>query len=56
MSARDGGYDDWLDAVAESAGTHLECANGHGWLPRDGSVPTAGHAIWSRNRCQTRAR
>lgn len=31
--ARDEGYDDLLDAVADGAGYYLSCPNGHGWLP-----------------------
>lgn len=32
-TARDGAYDDLLDAVAAGEGYYLECENGHGWLP-----------------------
>ncbi len=42
MSARDGGYDDWLDAVAEGAGYSLVCDNGHGWLPPRRVCPDCG--------------
>ncbi|MFB6073686.1 MAG: Zn-ribbon domain-containing OB-fold protein [Haloarculaceae archaeon] len=31
--ARDGGYDDWLDAVADGEGYYLACNEGHGSLP-----------------------
>jgi uncharacterized OB-fold protein len=31
--ARDGGYDDLLDAIEAGEGYYLECANGHGSLP-----------------------
>ena len=31
--ARDGEYDDLLDAIEDGDGYYLECANGHGWLP-----------------------
>lgn len=42
MTARDGGYDDWVDAVAEGDGFYLECANGHGWLPPRRVCPDCG--------------
>ena len=42
MSARDGGYDDWLDAVAEDEGYYLACENGHGWLPPRRVCPDCG--------------
>ena len=32
-AAREGGYSDWLDAVAAGEGYYLECANGHGATP-----------------------
>ncbi|PSP90121.1 nucleic acid-binding protein [Halobacteriales archaeon QS_4_69_34] len=32
-NARDEGYDDLLDAVADGEGYYLECPAGHGWLP-----------------------
>ena len=31
--ARDGQYDDLIDAIEVGEGYYLECANGHGWLP-----------------------
>ncbi|MFC7139427.1 Zn-ribbon domain-containing OB-fold protein [Halosimplex aquaticum] len=31
--ARDGQYDDLLDAIEAGEGYYVECANGHGWLP-----------------------
>lgn len=31
--ARDGAFDDWLDAVAAEEGYYLACEAGHGWLP-----------------------
>ena len=42
MSARDAGYDDWLDAVAENEGYFLSCENGHGWLPPRRVCPDCG--------------
>ena len=42
MSARDGGYDDWLDAVAEGLGYYLSCENDHGWLPPRRVCPDCG--------------
>lgn len=41
--ARDGGYDDWLDAVETGEGYYLECANEHGWLPPRRVCPTCGN-------------
>ncbi|MFB6140281.1 MAG: Zn-ribbon domain-containing OB-fold protein [Halosimplex sp.] len=32
-NARDGAYDDLLDAIEAGEGYYLECENGHGWLP-----------------------
>lgn len=40
--ARDGGFDDLLDAIAEDGGYYLECANGHGWLPPRRICPECG--------------
>jgi len=40
---RDGGYDDWLDAVADGEGYYLECANGHGSLPPRRVCPQCGN-------------
>lgn len=42
MSARDGGYDDWVDAIAEDEAYYLSCANGHGWLPPRRVCPDCG--------------
>lgn len=42
MSARDGGYDDWIDAIAGDTGYYLECVNGHGWLPPRRVCPDCG--------------
>lgn len=42
MSARDGGYDDWLDAIAEDEAYYLACENGHGWLPPRSVCPDCG--------------
>lgn len=40
--ARDGGYDDWLDAVADDDGYYIECSNGHGSLPPRRVCPHCG--------------
>jgi uncharacterized OB-fold protein len=40
--ARDGGYDDLLDAVADGEGYYLECPAGHGWLPPRRVCPECG--------------
>ena len=39
---RDGGYDDWLDALEDGDGYYLECSNGHGWLPPRRVCPDCG--------------
>ncbi len=31
--ARDAGYDDLVDAIADDEGFYLACPNEHGWLP-----------------------
>jgi uncharacterized OB-fold protein len=41
-SARDGAYDDLLDAIAAGGGYYLECANGHGSLPPRRVCPECG--------------
>ncbi|MFB6103842.1 MAG: Zn-ribbon domain-containing OB-fold protein [Halobacteriaceae archaeon] len=41
-TARDAGYDDFLDAVAADAGYYLACPNDHGWLPPRRVCPTCG--------------
>lgn len=40
--ARDGAFDDWLDAVEEGEGYYVECGNGHGWLPPRRVCPDCG--------------
>jgi hypothetical protein len=40
--ARDGAYDDLLDAIADGEGYYLECENGHGWLPPRRVCPDCG--------------
>ncbi|MFB6205399.1 MAG: Zn-ribbon domain-containing OB-fold protein [Haloglomus sp.] len=40
--ARDGAYDDWLDAVAADDGYYLACDEGHGWLPPRRTCPRCG--------------
>jgi uncharacterized OB-fold protein len=39
---RDGGYDDWIDAVEAGEGFYLECENGHGSLPPRRVCPRCG--------------
>ncbi len=41
-TARDGQYDDLLDAIAEGESYYLECENGHGWLPPRRVCPECG--------------
>lgn len=41
--ARDGAYDDLLDAIEAGEGYYLECANGHGWLPPRRVCPECGN-------------
>ncbi|QLH82587.1 Zn-ribbon domain-containing OB-fold protein [Halosimplex pelagicum] len=40
--ARDGAFDDWLDAVEDGESYYVECANGHGWLPPRRVCPDCG--------------
>lgn len=40
--ARDAGYDDLLDAIADGEGFYLECGNGHGFLPPRRVCPDCG--------------
>mgnify|MGYP000642799807 CR=1 FL=1 len=40
--ARDGEYDDLLDAIEDGEGYYVECANGHGWLPPRRVCPECG--------------
>jgi uncharacterized OB-fold protein len=42
--ARDAGYDDFLDAVADGSPYYLECAAGHGSLPPRNVCPDCGDA------------
>jgi uncharacterized OB-fold protein len=41
-AARDGQYDDLLDAIEDGEGYYVECANGHGWLPPRRVCPDCG--------------
>ena len=40
--ARDGEYDDWLDAIESDDAYYLACSNGHGWLPPRRVCPDCG--------------
>ncbi|MFB6310200.1 MAG: Zn-ribbon domain-containing OB-fold protein [Salinirussus sp.] len=40
--ARDGAFDDLLDAIEDGEGYYLECADGHGWLPPRRICPECG--------------
>jgi hypothetical protein len=40
--ARDGGYDDLLDAIEAGDPYYLECGNGHGFLPPRRICPECG--------------
>jgi uncharacterized OB-fold protein len=40
--ARDGVYDDLLDAIEAGEGHYLECEAGHGWLPPRRICPECG--------------
>jgi uncharacterized OB-fold protein len=40
--ARDGAFDDWLDAVADGEGYYHLCPNGHGSLPPRAVCPQCG--------------
>ena len=46
--ARDGAFDDWLDAVADGEAYYLACENGHGWLPPRRVCPDCGSRELSR--------
>lgn len=39
---REGGYDDWLDAVAAGEGFYLACPEGHASLPPRRACPRCG--------------
>ena len=41
-TARDGGFDDWLDAIKKGAPYYLECEDGHGALPPASVCPECG--------------
>jgi len=40
--ARDGAFDDWLDAIEAGSEYYVECENGHGWLPPRRVCPDCG--------------
>ena len=40
--ARDGAFDDLLDAIEDGEAEYLECENGHGWLPPRRICPECG--------------
>ena len=46
--ARDGAFDNWLDAVADGEPYYLACENGHGWLPPRRVCPDCGSRQLSR--------
>jgi len=46
--ARDGAFDDWLDAVESGEPHYLACGNGHGWLPPRRVCPDCGSRDLSR--------
>jgi uncharacterized OB-fold protein len=46
--ARDGKFDDWLDAVEAGEPQYLACENGHGWLPPRRVCPDCGSRDLSR--------
>jgi uncharacterized OB-fold protein len=46
--ARDGAFDDWLDAVAAGEAYYLECPAGHGLLPPRRVCPACGVRELSR--------
>lgn len=41
-TARDGGFDDWLDAIDDGEPYYFECADGHGALPPARVCPECG--------------
>lgn len=40
--ARDGAYDDWLDAIEDGEPYYLACGEGHGYLPPQRICPETG--------------
>lgn len=48
-TARDAGYDDFLDAIEEGDGYGLVCSNGHGWVPPRRVCPTCGSRKFSES-------
>lgn len=46
--ARDGAYDDLLDAIEAGEGFYLECEDGHGWLPPRRICPECGSRDFER--------
>lgn len=46
--ARDGAFDDLLDAIESGEGYYQECANGHGWLPPRRICPECGSRDFER--------
>lgn len=45
---RDGGYDEFLDALADGEGYYCECPNGHGSLPPRRVCPECGERTLHR--------
>ncbi|ESS04735.1 MAG: putative nucleic-acid-binding protein containing a Zn-ribbon [uncultured archaeon A07HR67] len=47
MTARDAGYDEWVDALADGRGYALVCPEGHGSLPPRRTCPECGATTFS---------
>ena len=43
--ARNAGYDDWLDAIADDDGYYVKCENSHGSLPPRRACPQCGTQV-----------
>lgn len=44
-SARNAGYDDWLDAIESGGGYYVKCEKGHGSLPPRRACPQCGSQV-----------
>lgn len=48
VDVRDGGFDEWLDAIVSRDGYYLECEAGHGSLPPRRVCPHCGGSLSER--------
>jgi len=49
-TARDGGFDDWLDAIKDDDAYYFECSDGHGALPPCRVCPECGSTDLERTQ------